>query len=279
VFRRRGTGSAATDRKGPRADALPSPHLIDLRAVVKDYVTDAGPFRALDEVDLQVDPGEFIAVVGRSGSGKSTLMNMMTGFDRATGGTVTVAGQDLALLSEGKVAEWRGRTVGVIFQFFQLLPTLTVVENVMLPMDFLGRWSPREREARAMALLERVGMTDQARKLPASTSGGQQQRIAIARALANDPPLLVADEPTGNLDSTTADIVFELFESLVDAGRTVVMVTHDAELAGRTRRIVHMADGRILDGVLDPTARSSAAARTSTGSTLPLPRLSPAPDA
>jgi putative ABC transport system ATP-binding protein len=279
VFRRRGTGSAATDRKGPRADALPSPHLIDLRAVVKDYVTDAGPFRALDEVDLQVDPGEFIAVVGRSGSGKSTLMNMMTGIDRATGGTVTVAGQDLALLSEGKVAEWRGRTVGVIFQFFQLLPTLTVVENVMLPMDFLGRWSPREREARAMALLERVGMTDQARKLPASTSGGQQQRIAIARALANDPPLLVADEPTGNLDSTTADIVFELFESLVDAGRTVVMVTHDAELAGRTRRIVHMADGRILDGVLDPTARSSAAARTSTGSTLPLPRLSPAPDA
>ncbi len=279
MFRRRGTGSAATDRKGPRADALPSPHLIDLRAVVKDYVTDAGPFRALDEVDLQVDPGEFIAVVGRSGSGKSTLMNMMTGIDRATGGTVTVAGQDLALLSEGKVAEWRGRTVGVIFQFFQLLPTLTVVENVMLPMDFLGRWSPREREARAMALLERVGMTDQARKLPASTSGGQQQRIAIARALANDPPLLVADEPTGNLDSTTADIVFELFESLVDAGRTVVMVTHDAELAGRTRRIVHMADGRILDGVLNPTARSSAAARTSTGSTLPLPRLSPAPDA
>jgi putative ABC transport system ATP-binding protein len=210
-------------------------------------------------------------------------MNMMTGIDRATAGTVTVAGQDLASLSEGKVAEWRGRTVGVIFQFFQLLPTLTVAENVMLPMDFLGQWSPREREERAMALLERVGMTDQARKLPASTSGGQQQRIAIARALANDPPLLVADEPTGNLDSTTADIVFELFESLVDAGRTVVMVTHDAELAGRTRRIVHMADGRILDGILDPSAPAASAARADSGTaadpTTSLPRLRPAPDA
>jgi putative ABC transport system ATP-binding protein len=253
VFRRRGNGAAAGSLTGPDGRPLPQ-HLIDLRRVVKDYVTDAGPFRALHEVDLQVDPGEFIAVVGRSGSGKSTLMNMITGIDRATGGTVTVAGQDLARLSEGKVAEWRGRTVGVIFQFFQLLPTLTVVENVMLPMDFLGLWTPRERHHRAMDLLERVGMTDQARKLPASTSGGQQQRVAIARALANDPPILVADEPTGNLDSTTADTVFALFETLVDAGRTVVMVTHDAELAGRTRRIVHMVDGRILDGTLDAAA-------------------------
>ena len=290
MFRRR-TGATATDRHAAAGiDGRPSPHLIDLRRVVKDYVTDAGPFRALHEVDLQVDPGEFIAVVGRSGSGKSTLMNMMTGIDRATAGTVTVAGQDLAVLSEGKVAEWRGRTVGVIFQFFQLLPTLTVVENVMLPMDFLGRWSPRERYERAMALLERVGMTDQARKLPASTSGGQQQRIAIARALANDPPLLVADEPTGNLDSLTADVVFELFESLVDAGQTVVMVTHDAELAARTRRIVHMADGRILDGVLDPGAPLAArtavpgrpaaeAAAVTEPTPPPNPRLSPAPDA
>jgi putative ABC transport system ATP-binding protein len=251
VFRRRGNGAA---RAPGGTDGRTLPHrLIDLRGVVKDYVTDAGPFRALHDVDLQVDPGEFIAVVGRSGSGKSTLMNIMTGIDRATAGTVTVAGQDLARLSEGKVAEWRGRTVGVVFQFFQLLPTLTVVENVMLPMDFGGLWTPRERFDRAMGLLERVGMVDQARKLPASTSGGQQQRIAIARALACDPPILVADEPTGNLDSITADVVFALFESVVDAGRTIVMVTHDAELAARTRRTVHMVDGRILDGTLDPS--------------------------
>lgn len=271
MFRRRRNGSAATPSTNGHVPAsavgpAPPPHLIDLHAVVKDYVTDAGPFRALDHVDLQVDGGEFIAVVGRSGSGKSTLMNMITGIDRATGGTVTVAGQNLAGLSEGRVAEWRRRTVGVIFQFFQLLPTLTVVENVMLPMDFGGLWSPRERLERAMGLLERVGMVDQARKLPASTSGGQQQRIAIARALANDPPLLVADEPTGNLDSATADTVFELFESLVDAGRTIVMVTHDADLAARTRRIVHMVDARILDGTLD---RSGTASGTGVPAMLP----------
>ena len=177
--------------------ASTSPHLIDLRAVVKDYVTDAGPFRALDGVDLQVDAGEFISVVGRSGCGKSTLMNMITGIDRATAGLVAVAGQDLALMSEGRTAVWRGRTVGVIFQFFQLLPTLTVVENVMLPMDFGGLWTPRERYDRAMSLLERVGMADQARKLPSSTSGGQQQRVAVARALANDPPLLVRRRTDG----------------------------------------------------------------------------------
>jgi len=173
VFRRRRDGSAAVD---PATDAA-TPHLIDLRGVVKDYLTDAGAFRALDTIDLQVDRGEFVAVVGRSGCGKSTLMNMITGIDRATDGVVRVAGQDLAALSEGKVAEWRGRTVGVIFQFFQLLPTLTVVENVMLPMDFGGHRHPREREGRAMELLDRVGMADQARKLPASTSGGQSKSM------------------------------------------------------------------------------------------------------
>jgi putative ABC transport system ATP-binding protein len=254
VFRRRRDGAGDADGRGDAATS----HLIDLRGVVKDYVTDAGPFRALDGIDLQVDAGEFVAVVGRSGCGKSTLMNMITGIDRATEGTVSVAGQELSGLSEGKVAEWRGRTIGVIFQFFQLLPTLTVVENVMLPMDLGGHWSPRERETRALDLLDRVGMADQARKLPASTSGGQQQRIAIARALANDPPILVADEPTGNLDSLTADVVLELFGALVDSGRTIVMVTHDAELASRTGRIVHMADGRILDGRLDPSSELSS---------------------
>jgi putative ABC transport system ATP-binding protein len=271
VFRRRRDGNGASAQEG---SAAPSPHLIDLRVVVKDYVTDAGPFRALDGVDIQVDHGEFISVVGRSGCGKSTLLNMITGIDRATAGTVTVAGQDLAHLSEGKIAEWRGRTIGVIFQFFQLLPTLTVVENVMLPMDFVGLWTPRERYDRAMDLLERVGMADQARKLPSSTSGGQQQRVAVARALANDPPLLVADEPTGNLDSATADVVFELFDAFVQQGRTIVTVTHDAELAKRTRRVVHMADGRIMDGRLDPISDAAAIVRATVDPTaidVPMP--------
>jgi len=238
--------------RAPFADrALADGHLIDLRDVVKDYVTDAGPFRALKSVSLQVDAGEFIAVVGRSGSGKSTLMNMITGIDRPTSGAVIIGGTSLPGLSESRVAQWRGRTVGVIFQFFQLLPTLTVAENVMLPMDFAGLWSAREREDRAMHLLELVGLADQASKLPASTSGGQQQRAAIARSLANDPPLIVADEPTGNLDSATAEDVFALFQALVDEGRTVVMVSHDPDLAARTRRTVHMVDGAILDGTLE----------------------------
>jgi putative ABC transport system ATP-binding protein len=239
--------------RAPYADrALADGHLIDLRDVVKDYVTDAGPFRALKTVSLQVDAGEFIAVVGRSGSGKSTLMNMITGIDRPTSGSVVIGGTSLPGLSESRVAQWRGRTVGVIFQFFQLLPTLTVVENVMLPMDFAGLWSPKERYERAMHLLELVGLDDQARKLPTSTSGGQQQRAAIARSLAN-----------GNLDATTAEEVFELFESLVEGGRTIVMVTHDPDLAARTRRTVHMVDGAILDGTLgagpEPEPASTAA--------------------
>jgi putative ABC transport system ATP-binding protein len=245
---RRLTGGTAPNRAP--AETAPSHHLIDLRSVVKDYVTDAGPFRALRAVDLQVDSGEFLAVVGKSGSGKSTLMNMMTGIDRATAGDVWVGGTHLNHLSEGQTAVWRGRTVGVIFQFFQLLPTLTVVENVMLPMDFGGLWTPREREERAMALLEQVEMVDQARKLPSATSGGQQQRVAIARALANDPPILVADEPTGNLDSATAEAVIRLFDELVVAGKTIVMVTHDREIASHALRTVHMVDGNLADGTL-----------------------------
>jgi putative ABC transport system ATP-binding protein len=244
------------------ADLAPSRHLIDLRAVVKDYLTDAGSFRALHGADLQVDAGEFIAVVGKSGCGKSTLMNMMTGIDRATDGEVWVAGAHLNHLSEGQTAVWRGRAVGVIFQFFQLLPTLTVAENVMLPMDFAGLWTPKERGERAMALLEQVEMADQADKLPSATSGGQQQRVAIARALANDPPILVADEPTGNLDSATAEAVIRLFDGLVATGKTIVMVTHDREIATHARRTVHMVDGHLLDGTLPdgPVAAGSAVA-------------------
>ena len=236
---------------GPRPDGAP---VIELRDVVKEYVTDAGPFRALAGVSLRIDAGELVAIVGRSGSGKSTLLNMITAIDRPTSGEVWVAGTELGRLGERRTPRWRGLTVGVVFQFFQLLPTLTVLENVMLPMDFAGRGSARERRDRALALLDAVGMADQAAKLPLSTSGGQQQRVAIARALANDPPLIVADEPTGNLDSATAEAVFALFGRLAGEGKTVVMVTHDAELASRTQRAIRMVDGRIVDDGRGPAA-------------------------
>ncbi|MHB0857918.1 MAG: ABC transporter ATP-binding protein [Anaerolineae bacterium] len=222
-------------------------HLIDLRRVVKTYETAAGKFTALKSVDLVVDHSEFVAVLGKSGSGKSTLINMITGIDRPTAGEVLVGGQGIHHLNEGQMAVWRGRNVGVIFQFFQLLPTLTVIENVMLPMDFCGTYPPRERKARALELLDRVEMADHAYKLPSAVSGGQAQRVAIARALANDPPILVADEPTGNLDSKTALQVFALFESLVERGTTILMVTHDRDLARRVRRTVTLADGEIVD--------------------------------
>ncbi len=222
--------------------------IIDLRDVVKDYPTGAGVFRALRGVTLEVGRGELVAIVGRSGCGKSTLLNMITGIDRPTDGSITVAGLDLRRATESELARWRGAHVGVVFQFFQLIPTLTVAENVMLPMDFAGRGSAKERHARAAELLELVEMGDQAEKLPLATSGGQQQRVAIARALANDPPVIVTDEPTGNLDSGTAEAVFGLLQRLAAAGRTVVIVTHDVELAAQARRVVHMADGRIVDG-------------------------------
>jgi ABC-type lipoprotein export system ATPase subunit len=222
-------------------------HLIDLSEVVKNYQTPAGPFTALKDVDLRVDEGEFVAVVGKSGSGKSTLVNMITGIDRPTAGTVVIGGTAIEHLGEGKLAAWRGRTVGVIFQFFQLLPTLTVMENVMLPMDFCHLYTTRERKERAMHLLEQVDVADHAHKLPSAVSGGQQQRVAIARALANDPPILVADEPTGNLDSKTADTIFTLFESLVAEGKTIVMVTHDRDLARRVTRTVIIQDGEVIE--------------------------------
>ncbi len=222
-------------------------HLIDLRRVGKVYLSAAGPFTALEDIRLQVDRGEFVAVVGKSGSGKSTLLNVLTGIDRATSGEVWVDGTPIHALSEGRVAVWRGRTIGMVFQFFQLLPTLSVVENVMLPMDFGNRF-PRGQYDRAMKLLEQVGMAEHARKLPSELSGGQQQRVAIARALANDPPLLVADEPTGNLDSQTADAVFGLFAGLAGQGKTIIMVTHDRDMARRASRTVSIADSRIVTG-------------------------------
>jgi ABC-type lipoprotein export system ATPase subunit len=225
-------------------------HLIELRDVVKTYHGAAGDFTALKGIDLKVDTGEFVSVVGRSGSGKSTLINMITGIDRPTSGQVLVGDTVVHTLSEGELAVWRGRSIGVIFQFFQLLPTLTVIENVMLPMDFCHVYSMEERQERAMHLLEQVEMADHAHKLPSAVSGGQQQRVAIARALANDPPILVADEPTGNLDSKTAESVFRLFERLVDEGKTILMVTHDRELSKRATRTVVLSDGEIMEGYL-----------------------------
>ena len=219
--------------------------LIDLRDVVKTYETVAGDVTVLKDITLQVQPGEFVSVVGPSGSGKSTLLNMITGIDRPTSGEVLVGNETVHALSENQLARWRGRNVGVIFQFFQLLPTLTILENVMLPMDFCKVYRRRERKEHALHLLEQVGIAGHAHKLPSGLSGGEQQRAAIARALANDPPLVVADEPTGNLDTTTANEVFALFESLVAQGKTLMVVTHDRSLSTRTERVVHLLDGHL----------------------------------
>ncbi|HEX9093825.1 MAG TPA: ABC transporter ATP-binding protein [Coriobacteriia bacterium] len=233
--------------------------LITLSSVVKVYDTGEVPFTALKSVDLDVCSGEFVGLIGKSGSGKTTLINMITGIDRPTSGEVVVDGTPVHALDENRLAIWRGRTIGVVFQFFQLLPTLTVVENVMLPMDFCGVHASRERESYAMGLLEQVEMADQAHKLPAALSGGQQQRVAIARALANDPPILAADEPTGNLDSVTAEAVFGLFENLVRRGKTIVMVTHDDDLAARVTRALHVRDGEIARDARTPVVASGDA--------------------
>jgi putative ABC transport system ATP-binding protein len=219
--------------------------LVSMNRVFKRYVTPSGSFEALRNIDLEVLRGEFVAVVGRSGSGKSTLINVLTGIDSPSSGEISVASTALHKLGEEELAKWRGRNVGVIFQFFQLLPTLTVAENVMLPMDFCNTFPPAERRPRAMALLEKMGIADQADKLPSDLSGGQQQRAAIARALANDPPLVVADEPTGNLDSRTSEDVVRFFSTLVNEGKTVVMVTHERDLSRYFTRTVMLADGAI----------------------------------
>jgi putative ABC transport system ATP-binding protein len=218
---------------------------IELRDVFKSYETGAGEIAVLKDVSLQVPQGDFVSIVGPSGSGKSTMLNMITGIDHPTRGEVVIGGQAVHELSENRLARWRGKHVGVIFQFFQLLPTLTILENVMLPMDFCDVYKRRERKGRAMELLEQVGIADQAHKLPSALSGGQQQRAAIARALANDPSIVVGDEPTGNLDTKTADAVFEMFLELVAQGKTVVIVTHDTALSERTERVIHIRDGKV----------------------------------
>lgn len=222
--------------------------LIELRKVSKAYDVAAGKFLALKEVDMQAEAGEFVAVVGKSGSGKSTLINMITGIDTPTSGEVFVAETAVHAMNQEQLAVWRGRNVGVVFQFFQLLPTLTVAENIILPMDFCDTFPVSERRGRAISLLEKVGIAEQADKLPADLSGGQQQRAAIARALANDPPLIVADEPTGNLDSATSDAVMGLFANLAAEGKTVLMVTHERDLSRFFTRSILLTDGAIANG-------------------------------
>lgn len=229
-----------------KADADGRP-VVDLHQVVKTYRGAAGTFTALRGVDLQVEAGAFVSIIGKSGSGKSTLINVITGIDRPTSGKVTIDGDQIHVLNEEQIAVWRGRSIGVIFQFFQLLPTLTSVENILLAMDYGGRYPRAERPERALYLLELVGMAEYAHRLPNSLSGGQQQCVAIARALANDPVLLTADEPTGNLDSKSAEMVFHLFENLAQVGKTILMVTHDNELAVRAQRTIRLADGLIVD--------------------------------
>ena len=220
--------------------------VIELRNVVKRYAVGGSEIEILKSVSLQICTGEFVAVVGPSGSGKSTLLNMITGIDRPTDGEVLVLGQPVHKLSENGLARWRGQCVGIIFQFFQLLPALTLLKNVILPMDLAGKYSPRERRERSLHLLDMVGLADQANKLPSMVSGGQQQRAAIVRALANDPPLIVADEPTGNLDQETAHRIFDLFQQFVAGGKTMVVVTHDKDLAQTVPRKIEIADGQIV---------------------------------
>ena len=248
--------------------------LIEMRDVVKVYSTAAGEFNALKGLNMQVGAREFVGVVGKSGAGKSTMLNMITGVDHLTSGEVVVNsnGSSVSIhqLSEDEIALWRGKTLGVVFQSFQLLPMLTLVENITLPMDLCGNFNPKQSRERAHELLRLVEIEEHADKLPAFISGGQQQRVAIARALANDPPILIADEPTGSLDSVTADHIFEVFEHLVtEQGKTIIMVTHDQSLAPRFTRHLTIADGELENQSIRPERseeRSSRRAQTKDGS-------------
>jgi len=224
----------------------PGGQLIALRGITKTFPVPSGTFTALDDVSIEMGKGDFTVVMGQSGSGKSTLLGLLSGIDRPTKGEVIVGNVLVHTLSERQMSSWRGKSVGIVFQFFQLLPTLTAAENVMLPMDFCSTWPVSERRDRAMSLLSRLGIADQADKFPAKLSGGQQQRVAIARALANEPTVLLADEPTGNLDSKTASAILELFAGLAEEGQTVVMVTHEAGAVSLASRAITLSDGRVV---------------------------------
>ena len=222
-------------------------NLIQLSQVSKSFPLASGVFHALKDVNLTIQKGQLVSITGKSGSGKSTLLNIITGIDKPTEGSVSINDVRVDKLSESELASWRGKNIGVVFQFFQLLPTLTILENVMLPMDFCNSYPKKERKERALALLELVNIKEQADKFPSALSGGQQQRAAIARALANDPPLLVADEPTGNLDSQTATSIFQLFAKLTQVGKTVIVVTHEREFAEYFENTISISDGRIVN--------------------------------
>jgi ABC-type lipoprotein export system ATPase subunit len=227
--------------------AAKAEEVIHLQKVVKTFKNAAGEFTVLKGIDLTLRKGEFVAIVGKSGSGKSTLLNMITGIDHPSSGKVVIGGTDIYRMSESERSLWRGRNLGVVFQFFQLLPMLSLLENVMLPMDYVGIYDFDERPKRALELLKLVGLEDQAHKLPAAVSTGQQQSAAIARALATDPPIICADEPTGNLDSRSANVIIELFDNLVRSGKTIAMVTHDPSLTNRTTRTIVISDGELID--------------------------------
>jgi putative ABC transport system ATP-binding protein len=232
-------------QNGTRQGGAERQPLIRLRGVGKDYPSPSGPFTALKNVNLDVRPGEFVAVVGKSGAGKTTLVNMITGVDHLTSGEVWIGDTNVHALDENKLAFWRGRQMGVVYQSFHLLPGISLLDNVLLPIDFCGAFRPRQSRERAMTLLREVGLEEHANKLPGQISGGQQQRVAIARALANDPPVVVADEPTGRLDSLTAEVIFEIFQNMVSQGKTIVMVTHDSSLVRRVTRAVTIRDGEL----------------------------------
>ena len=221
--------------------------LIELSHVNKFFPLASGTFQALKNVSIRIPKGQLIAITGKSGSGKSTLLNIIAGIDKPTDGSVSINGVHVEKLSESALATWRGKNIGVVFQFFQLLPTLTILENIMLPMDFCNSYPKRERRERALALLEQVDIKEQADKLPSTLSGGQQQRAAIARALANDPPVIIADEPTGNLDSQTATSIFELFAALTRSGKTVIIVTHEKDFSSYFENVIAIADGVIVN--------------------------------
>ena len=241
-------GKRFNHKNDKSVDGNHAEYVIELCGVIKKFESASSTFAALRGIDLRVEPGEFVAVIGKSGSGKSTLLNLIAGIDRPTSGEVFVAGKRVNAMTEDALARWRGENLGIVFQFFQMLPSITLLDNVMLPMELVAplKFPPKQQRARALQLLDWVGLADHADKLPAFVSGGEQQRAAIARALANDPPLIVADEPTGNLDSESARIVFELFQQLVREGKTLLMVTHDKELALAVPRQIEIRDGRFV---------------------------------
>ncbi|NLX11057.1 MAG: ABC transporter ATP-binding protein [Chloroflexi bacterium] len=229
---------------------------IQISKLVKTFDTPAGPLNVLRGIDLEIHKGDFVALLGPSGSGKTTFLNMLTGVDTPTSGEIIVGGMPITQVPQRRLTKWRARNVGIVFQFFQLLPTLSVVENVMAPMDFAGKWKSKERRDVALKLLDRFSIRDQAEKTPDMLSGGQQQRVAIARALANNPPLIVGDEPTGNLDRMSATNVFDLFQQFANSGTTVIIVTHDRELVQGVPKIFNM-----VDGTIEQTTLAAAAAR------------------